>query len=100
MQKRHKMSGLAMAGISLLVITMACYFAYAAVQGNFGLFRQMQVEAQEEILRQELAALRAERSHIENKTRRLSAEFLDLELLDEQARKVLGLARGDERIIR
>jgi cell division protein FtsB len=37
---------------------------------------------------------------IANKTLRLSAGSLDLDLLDEQARKVLGLGRPDELIIR
>nr|WP_284154974.1 septum formation initiator family protein [Algicella marina] len=64
------------------------------------MFRQMQVEAQEELLLRELAGLQAEKALIANKTRRLSIEYLDLDLLDEQARKVLGLARGDEIIIR
>ena len=36
---------------------------------------------------------------MENKTLRLSDNFLDLDLLDERARKVLGLARPDEIII-
>jgi pyruvate dehydrogenase E1 component alpha subunit len=35
-----------------------------------------------------------------NKTAQLSPQSLDLELLDEQARKVLGLARPDELLIR
>lgn len=36
---------------------------------------------------------------MENKTLRLSDNFLDLDLLDERARKVLGLARPDEIIL-
>ena len=36
---------------------------------------------------------------MENKTRRLSDEYLDLDLLDEQARNVLGLIRPDEVIV-
>ena len=57
-------------------------------------------EAQESRLRVELTELRAERETIANKTRRLSSATLDLDLLDEQARKVLGLGRPDELIIR
>lgn len=37
---------------------------------------------------------------MENLTKRLSDEYLDLDLLDEQARDVLGLLRGDEIVIR
>ncbi|MGR3813148.1 MAG: septum formation initiator family protein, partial [Cognatishimia activa] len=32
--------------------------------------------------------------------RRLSDDYLDLDLLDQQARSVLGLIRGDEMVIR
>ena len=38
--------------------------------------------------------------HKQNLTRRLSSASLDLDLLDEQARRVLGLGRPDEIIIR
>jgi cell division protein FtsB len=37
---------------------------------------------------------------MENLTLRLSDGFLDLDLLDEQARDVLGLIRSDEIVIR
>ena len=36
---------------------------------------------------------------IENLTRRLSDDYLDLDLLDERARDVLGLLRADEIVI-
>ncbi|WP_370445246.1 FtsB family cell division protein [Oceanibium sediminis] len=85
---------------SILVIGAISYFTYAAVQGDYGTFRRLQVEAQAVKLERELQVLRTERAVLENRTRRLSTEYLDLDLLDEQARKVLGLARADEIIIR
>ncbi len=80
--------------------SLAAYFAFAAVQGDFGLFRRIQIQAQEDELIQQLAKLKTKVAVMENKTRRLSDHYLDLDLLDEQARKVLGLARGDEIVIR
>lgn len=85
---------------SIFVIGAISYFTYAAIQGDFGTFRRIQVEAQAVELERELAALQRDRAVMENRTRRLSSEFLDLDLLDEQARKVLGLARADEVVIR
>jgi len=79
---------------------LAAYFTFAAVQGEYGLFRRVQIEAQERELAQELARLKAQVAALENKTHRLSDDYLDLDLLDEQARKVLGLIRGDEIVIR
>lgn len=76
------------------------FFGYAALQGEYGMFRLFQVQAQESRLLAELAVLVEDRARLQNRTHRLSNEFLDLDLLDEQARKILGLARGDEIIIR
>ncbi|WP_111431160.1 septum formation initiator family protein [Rhodobacteraceae bacterium DSL-40] len=85
---------------AIVMIALVCYLTFAALQGEYGLFRLFQIEAQETRLEAELAALQTQRAAIENKTERLSVDHLDLELLDEQARKVLGLARADEIIIR
>lgn len=79
---------------------LGMYFVFGAVQGDYGLFRRIQIEAEADLLRTELTALKAELDGIRNKTRRLSDEYLDLDLLDEQARDVLGLIRADEIIIR
>ena len=85
---------------AVVVIALTSYLTFSALQGEHGLFQLFRVEAQETHLRNELAALQAEGARIGNKTARLSMESLDLELLDEQARKVLGLARPDEILIR
>jgi cell division protein FtsB len=83
-----------------VAFSLAGYFTFAAVQGDFGLFRRMQIQAQERELVVELAQLETDVAIMQNKTRRLSDNYLDLDLLDERARKVLGLARGDELVIR
>ena len=78
----------------------AMYFTFASVQGDHGLFRRVQIEAEEAALAAERDALAAEIELLENKTRRLSDEYLDLELLDQQARSVLGMVRPDEMVLR
>jgi len=75
------------------------YFTFAALEGDFGKFRQMQLNAQKQALQSELLVADAERSIVENRVRRLSDGYLDLDLLDERARKVLGLMRADEIVI-
>ena len=85
---------------AIMVIAVMSYLTFAALQGEHGLFRLFQIQAQEPRLRDELAAVQAERSALANKTLRLSTDYLDLDLLDEQARKVLGLGRPDEILIR
>jgi cell division protein FtsB len=85
---------------AVVMIALMAYLTFAALQGEHGLFRLFQIEAQEKKLRVELADLRAARAAIANKTRRLSTDTLDLDLLDEQARRTLGLGRPDEILIR
>jgi len=82
------------------LVAMMSYLTFAALQGEHGLFRLFQIQAQEARLKAELASLKSERALAANKTRGLSEGSLDLDLLDEQARKVLGLARADEILIR
>lgn len=84
----------------LLALLLSLYFAFAAVQGPSGILRRVQLEAETAQLVTERDALAAEVERMKNLTRRLSDEYLDLELLDERARDVLGLVRGDELIIR
>ena len=90
-------------GLALYVLTtlvLGVYFTFASVQGDYGLMRRIEIEADAARLRAELAALETEVAALENKTRRLSDRYLDLDLLDEQARSVLGYVRGDEIVLR
>lgn len=82
------------------MIVLGLYFTFAAVQGDNGLFKRVEVRAEAAALRVEHAGLQAEIAQMENLTTRLSDNFLDLDLLDEQARQLLGLIRADEIVIR
>lgn len=84
----------------ILAFTLGAYFTFAAVQGDFGVFRQVQIKAEADALRAERDLLRTDLAEMQNKTRRLSDDYLDLDLLDEQARDVLGYVRADEIVIR
>lgn len=84
----------------LATFVLGSYFTFAAVQGDYGVFRRVQIDAEAKALTEERDRLAAELAVLSNKTRRLSDEFLDIDLLDEQARDVLGLIRADEIVIR
>lgn len=83
-----------------IAFALSTYFVFAAVQGDYGLFRRAEVVAESQRLKLELARIQVDVARMENLTLRLSDEFLDLDLLDEQARSVLGLLRSDEIVIR
>ncbi len=83
-----------------LAATLAVYFTFAAVQGEHGVFRQVQIASEAEKLTSERDLLLAELGELKNLTGRMSDSYLDLELLDEQVRDVLGYVRADEIVIR
>ena len=58
-----------------------------------------EIEAEAATLAAERDRLAAEVAALENKTHRLSDTYLDLDLLDSQARDVLGLIRSDEIVL-
>ena len=83
-----------------LATGLGIHFALAAVQGDHGLFARVRVEARTAELRAELARLEAEVEARANLVRRLSDDFLDIDLLDERARAVLGYVREGEVVLR
>ena len=82
-----------------IAFALSLYFTFAAVQGDFGLFRRAEILAESQELRGQLAEVRAEVARMENLTKRISDDYLDLDLLDAQARRLLGMVRADEIVI-
>ena len=87
------------AGIAF-AMALGMYFTFAAVQGDYGLFRRAEILNEAAKLETELAGLYAEITSLENLTRRMSDDYLDIDLLDQQSRDILGQIRADEIIIR
>ncbi|MBA3910598.1 MAG: septum formation initiator precursor [Rhodobacter sp.] len=83
-----------------LAFALGVYFTFAAVQGDYGMFRRVAINAEAAMLTTERDRLASELAEIQNLTRRLSDEYLDLDLLDQQTRDVLGYMRSDEIAIR
>lgn len=86
--------------LGTLVLFAGAYFVFAAVQGEFGVVRRVQIVSEKEALTAERDKLAVQVTRMENLTHRLSDEYLDLDLLDERARNVLGYVRADEIVIR
>ena len=99
MKRRNRPSWGTILVLSLMVLGGG-YFLIAAVMGPYGVFRRAEIAAEAATLREELDGLEVDVARMENLTHRLSDEYLDLDLLDQQARDVLGYVRADEIVIR
>lgn len=80
----------------LLVVLAMFYLSFHAVSGERGLFALFAESRKLEVLKAELAEVKAKREALEHKVHLLSDSSLDRDLLDEQARRVLGKAGKGE----
>ena len=85
--------------LPLGLLALAAYFVFAAVQGEYGVLRRIALEAEREGLDARLGHLEARAARLEARRLSLSDESLDLDLLDERAREILGRVRDDEIVI-
>ncbi len=97
---RLNLKHIAIASTYVLLAGVIAIFAHSGLQGDHGLVAYREAEVEELQLRAELAELQAEHDVLANKVLRLSDRYLDLDLLDERARAVLGLVRADEMVVR
>ena len=88
-----------MLAVFAVALMLGLYFTFAAVQGDYGLFRRAEILSDAKKLEAELTVLKNEVDKMSNLTLRMSDAYLDLDLLDEQARDILGQIRSDEVII-
>ena len=80
-------------------LSLGLYFTFAAIQGDFGILRRAEINHDLQKLQAEIGSINVEIADLKNLTRRLSDHYLYLELLDQQARDVLGYVRTDELVI-
>ena len=85
--------------MTFVSLTLAAYFIFSAIQGDYGILRRAAYQAEADELQQKLSTVQRSISQLENKTLRLSDHYLDLDLLDQQARDILGFIRPDEIVI-
>lgn len=73
------------------------YFIFHAIAGNRGVIAYLRLNDNIESIVKEADALKTERIELEHKVNLLKSS-IDLDMLDEQARKVLGLAKEEENV--
>ena len=80
-------------------LILSLYFIIASFNGEFGVSAKYNLLAKEKVLANELEIINEETKTIKNRIKRLSDSSLDLELLDQQARIILGMIGEDELIV-
>ena len=88
-QRRHIMT-------MLLLTSVGFYFGYHLVSGNNSLMAMMQLQTKLEESKSRLDIVKMERLNLQHRVKMISSESLDLDLLDEQARKLLGHSKDGE----
>lgn len=83
----------------ILGLLAICYFSYHLIQGDRGLFAYLKLQQDIQTASAELAITTHEREKLEKRVDLLRPENLDLDMLEERARSVLGLAHPDELVI-
>ncbi|MEM1128912.1 MAG: septum formation initiator family protein [Pseudomonadota bacterium] len=83
-----------------IAVALGFYFAFAAIRGELGVLERLVIDSDLDAFTFQRDELQLEVDDLVNKTRRLSDNYLDVDLLDERARSVLGYLRGDELVIR
>jgi cell division protein FtsB len=82
-----------------LLILMVGYFGLSFVQGDRGLLAWIRLSDEIALVQADLADLMVHRTRMEHRIQLLRANGLDLDMLDERARALLGFAHKDEIVI-
>ena len=82
--------------LTLTCTGLICYFCYHMVSGGRGILAYFKLNSQISTLHSELEMVRAERLTLEHKANLLKPDSLDLDLLEEQAKIILGYAKPQE----
>lgn len=72
------------------------YIVFHTINGERGLYALFVQSHRKETLHTELASLRAERALMEKRVHAMRDDSLDPDMLDEQARRLLGMSHPDE----
>ncbi len=75
------------------------YFAYHLMHGDRGYFAWKGLQQKLTVAETQYDAKLAERQALENRVKLLRPDSLDLDMLDERARVVLGFVKPDERVV-
>lgn len=85
--------------VSIVLSIVLVYFAYSALAGEQGLAKWTNLQKQEKELSLILEGIQQQKVAVQERIHRLSSDTLDLDYLEELARKKLAYAKSDEVIL-
>jgi cell division protein FtsB len=83
----------------VLGLLLAGYFAYHLVEGDRGVLAWLRLTRELQLANSNLAGLQAQHAALENRVVNMRPEHIDPDLLDEEVRRMLDVARPDEVVI-
>ena len=85
--------------VPAICLVLLAYFAFHTINGDRGLMAFWQLSRNIGEVRQALDSVDARYDDLQRRVSLMRPDALDRDMLDEQARRVLMLARPDERIL-
>jgi cell division protein FtsB len=93
--RRHSLAAV----VPVICFAAIGYFAYHAMEGEHGINAYTRLTLQIQDTKVALGEVTAERRTMERRVDLLRASGLDADMLEEQAKKVLGLIKPGDRVI-
>ncbi len=85
--------------VPALAVAFVSYFGYHALHGEYGIYAREALLVRTAQLSNELERVREQRRHLEHRVELLRDGSVERDMLDEQARRALNVARPDELIV-
>lgn len=84
---------------NMLWVLAVGYFAYHLVSGARGIFSLETLSDELPLLEHQLSLLKSENDFLANKISRIREDNLDLDLLEEEAMRILGFFHPNDKIV-
>lgn len=82
--------------LTLTLTSLILYFIYHSLSGERGIISLVKLRNTYSTLQEKLEKIRGERLNIEHKVNLLRSKSLDLDLLEERAKKILSYSKDNE----
>ncbi len=92
------MGNLRLGFIAIILIGLLSYFSYHTIYGNNGIVSKREKEKNVINLINDLEQIRSTRIELEHNVKLMRPDSLDIDMLDQQAREILGVVKKEEEV--